>query len=56
MERLDLPEIRARIVYQRVLARLAESELPRLDDAAAPPSIAPPAERPAAPPAAGTAG
>ncbi|HEX8905264.1 MAG TPA: hypothetical protein VF771_10505 [Longimicrobiaceae bacterium] len=38
VERLNLPEIRARIVYQRVLARLAESELPRLNEAAAPSS------------------
>jgi hypothetical protein len=36
VERLDLPEIRARIVYQRVLARLAESELPRLNEDARP--------------------
>jgi hypothetical protein len=36
VERLNLPEIRARIVYQRVLARLAESELPRLNEPAAP--------------------
>jgi hypothetical protein len=36
VERLDLPEVRARIVYQRVLARLAESELPRLNEAARP--------------------
>ena len=56
VERLDLPEIRARIVYQRVLARLAESELPRLDEGAAAPAIAPAAERPAPPPATGTAG
>jgi hypothetical protein len=42
VERLNLPEIRARIVYQRVLARLAESELPRLneDEPAAPPPAA----------------
>src|SRR5215218_535176 len=32
VERLKLPETRARIVYQRVLARLAESLLPRLND------------------------
>jgi hypothetical protein len=32
VERLNLPETRARIVYQRVLARLAESLLPRLND------------------------
>jgi len=32
VERLNLPETRARIVYQRVLARLAESLLPRLPD------------------------
>ncbi|HEX8246188.1 MAG TPA: hypothetical protein VF541_21940 [Longimicrobium sp.] len=46
VERLNLPEVRARIVYQRVLARLAESELPRLheDEPAAPP---PAAEAPA---------
>jgi hypothetical protein len=45
VERLDLPEVRARIVYQRVLARLAESELPRLNEGArpapAPPQVAP---------------
>jgi len=35
VERLNLPEIRARIVYQRVLARLAQSLLPRLDEEAA---------------------
>lgn len=35
VERLNLPEIRARIVYQRVLARLASSLLPRLDEAGA---------------------
>lgn len=35
VERLNLPETRARIVYQRVLARLAESLLPRLNDDAA---------------------
>ena len=32
VERLNLPEVRARIVYQRVLARLATSHLPRLDE------------------------
>ena len=32
VERLNLPETRARIVYQRVLARLAERLLPRLND------------------------
>jgi hypothetical protein len=32
VERLKLPEVRARIVYQRVLARLAEDLLPRLND------------------------
>jgi hypothetical protein len=32
VERLRLPEIRARIVYQRVLAQLAETLLPRLDE------------------------
>lgn len=39
VERLKLPEIRARLVYQRVLASLAEKLLPRLpddDEAAAP--------------------
>jgi len=36
VERLNLPEIRARIVYQRVLARLAQQLLPRLDDATSP--------------------
>jgi hypothetical protein len=51
VERLNLPETRARIVYQRVLARLAESHLPRLNepepaaDASAAP--APAAETPA---------
>jgi hypothetical protein len=34
VERLNLPETRARIVYQRVLARLAQSLLPRLDETA----------------------
>jgi len=52
VERLGLPEIRSRIVYQRVLAALAEEGLlPRLpdeDDDAAPAS-----ETPAAAPAAG---
>lgn len=32
LERLDVPDLRARIVYQRVLARLAEEKLPRLPD------------------------
>jgi hypothetical protein len=32
VERLNLPETRARIVYQRVLARLAEKLLPRLNE------------------------
>jgi len=32
VERLRLPEIRARLVYQRVLAQLAESHLPRLNE------------------------
>lgn len=32
VERLQLPELRARIVYQRVLARLAEGMLPRLPE------------------------
>jgi hypothetical protein len=32
VERLNLPEIRARIVYQRVLARIASEHLPRLDE------------------------
>lgn len=36
VERLNLPETRARIVYQRVLARLAERLLPRLNDEEAP--------------------
>jgi hypothetical protein len=35
VERLNVPDIRGRIVYQRVLARLAESMLPRLQDEAA---------------------
>ena len=32
LERLDVPELRARIVYQRVMARLAEALLPRLPE------------------------
>jgi hypothetical protein len=32
IERLDVPELRARMVYQRVMARLAEDLLPRLPD------------------------
>jgi hypothetical protein len=32
IERLDVPELRARTVYQRVLARLAEDLLPRLPE------------------------
>ena len=32
IERLDVPELRARIVYQRVMARLAEALLPRLPE------------------------
>ena len=32
VERLQVPELRARIVYQRVLARLAENLLPRLPE------------------------
>lgn len=32
LERLDVPDLRARIVYQRVLARLAEEKLPRLPE------------------------
>ncbi|HEU0016570.1 MAG TPA: hypothetical protein VFQ45_23010 [Longimicrobium sp.] len=32
VDKLDLPELRARIVYQRVLARLAEDLLPRLPE------------------------
>jgi len=43
VERLKLPETRARIVYQRVLARLAESLLPRLNDEGAADEGAPPA-------------
>ena len=30
VDRLDLPDIRARVVYQRVMARLADTLLPRL--------------------------
>lgn len=43
VERLRLPEIRARLVYQRVLAQLAESHLPRLheDEGNAQPGAAP---------------
>lgn len=36
VDRLDLPEVRARIVYQRVMARLADELLPRLNGNAAP--------------------
>lgn len=32
LERLDVPELRARMVYQRVMARLAEALLPRLPE------------------------
>lgn len=32
VERLDMPDLRGRIVYQRVLARLADDLLPRLAD------------------------
>lgn len=32
IERLDVPELRARMVYQRVMAHLAEDLLPRLPD------------------------
>lgn len=32
LERLDVPELRARIVYQRVLARMAQAMLPRLPE------------------------
>jgi len=32
IERLDVPDLRARILYQRVLSRLAEDLLPRLPD------------------------
>lgn len=32
LERLDVPELRARMVYQRTIARLAEDLLPRLPD------------------------
>jgi hypothetical protein len=32
LERLDVPELRARMVYQRVMARLAEDLLPRLPE------------------------
>jgi hypothetical protein len=55
VERLNLPETRARIVYQRVLARLAERLLPRLNDegdaaeAAAEATAAGEAESPPAP-------
>ncbi|HEV7587789.1 MAG TPA: hypothetical protein VGO40_06630 [Longimicrobium sp.] len=56
VERLNLPETRARIVYQRVLARLAESLLPRLHDdgaAEAGSNAESPAEAAPASPAAG---
>ena len=57
VERLNLPETRARIVYQRVLARLAESLLPRLNDDApaaegSPADASAGAEAPAAQPSA----
>jgi hypothetical protein len=58
VERLRLPEIRARLVYQRVLAQLAESHLPRLNDdeePAASPNAAAPAAPVAAPAAAAEA-
>ena len=32
LERLDVPELRARMVYQRTIARLAEDLLPRLPE------------------------
>lgn len=32
LERLDVPELRARIVYQRALARMAQAMLPRLPE------------------------
>lgn len=32
LERLDVPELRARMVYQRVMARLAEDLLPRMPE------------------------
>lgn len=38
LERLDVPELRARMVYQRVMARLAEALLPRLPEPDAPPA------------------
>lgn len=40
LERMDVPDLRARIVYQRVLAHLAEDLLPRLPEE----NPAPPAE------------
>jgi hypothetical protein len=58
VERLRLPEIRARLVYQRVLAQLAESHLPRLnedEEAASSPNAAAPAAPAAAPAAAAEA-
>jgi hypothetical protein len=48
VERLNVPDIRSRIVYQRVLARLAASMLPRLAGEAAA-SQAPPQAGEAAP-------
>lgn len=51
VERLKLPEVRARIVYQRVLARLAELLLPRLNDNPSPDDLPAPDGR-AGPPAA----
>ena len=58
VERLRLPEIRARLVYQRVLAQLAESHLPRLnedEEAPASPNAVAPAAPPVAPAAAAEA-
>lgn len=42
LDQLEVPAARARAVYQRVLARVAEAELPRLGPEAAPGAATPP--------------
>lgn len=41
LDQLEVPAARARAVYQRVLARVAEAELPRLLEGGAPGTTAP---------------
>ncbi len=48
-DRLDLPDDRARIVYQRVMAKLADKLLPRLHEAARPDDGAAPSDAPESP-------